>query len=152
MNIDRHIISNAGHTPFEHALNSTEVCSIQVKGAAPEHTQIDRDSGPREDATMRKGLMPAAGAHSRCLAEHETCTCQVHELEWRQFLKTRGPSVVGGNLARTVYVLDKGKKKSKIPFLPIAVSTSGRVYEDFERLLFLHAHREASILAGELPE
>ncbi len=37
-------------------------------------------------------------------------------------------------------------------FLPIAVSTSGRVYEDFARLLFLHAHREASILAGELPE
>ncbi len=35
---------------------------------------------------------------------------------------------------------------------PIAVSTSGRVYEDFARLLFLHAHREASILAGELPE
>ncbi len=26
------------------------------------------------------------------------------------------------------------------------------VYEDFARLLFLHAHREASILAGELPE
>jgi hypothetical protein len=39
-----------------------------------------------------------------------------------------------------------------IVFLPIAVSTSGRVYEDFTRLLFLHAHREASILAGELPE
>jgi hypothetical protein len=34
----------------------------------------------------------------------------------------------------------------------IAVSTSGRVYEDFARLLFLHAHREASILAGTLPE
>ena len=39
-----------------------------------------------------------------------------------------------------------------IVFLPIAVSTSGRVYEDFARLLFLHAHRETSILAGELPE
>jgi hypothetical protein len=37
-------------------------------------------------------------------------------------------------------------------FLPIAVSTSGRVYEDFARLLFLHANREPSILAGELPE
>ncbi len=30
--------------------------------------------------------------------------------------------------------------------------TSGRVYDDFTRLIFLHAHREASILAGELPE
>ncbi len=37
-------------------------------------------------------------------------------------------------------------------FLPIAVSTSGRVYEDFTRLLFLHTDREDSILAGELPE
>jgi hypothetical protein len=29
-----------------------------------------------------------------------------------------------------------------IVFLPIVVSTSGRVYEDFARLLFLHVHRE----------
>jgi hypothetical protein len=39
-----------------------------------------------------------------------------------------------------------------IVFLPITVRTSGRVYEDFVRLFFLHVHREASILAGELPE
>jgi hypothetical protein len=49
-----------------------------------------------------------------------------------------------------------------IVFLPVAVSTSGhtselkmtlgRVYDDFVRLLFLHAHREGSILAGESPE
>jgi hypothetical protein len=39
-----------------------------------------------------------------------------------------------------------------IVFLPDTVSTSVRVYDDFTRLLFLHAHREASILAGELPE
>jgi hypothetical protein len=39
-----------------------------------------------------------------------------------------------------------------IVFLPIAVSTSGRVYEDFTRLFFLHAHREPSTLVGELPE
>jgi hypothetical protein len=32
-----------------------------------------------------------------------------------------------------------------ISFLPIIVSTSGHVYEDFARLLFLHVHREASI-------
>ena len=34
----------------------------------------------------------------------------------------------------------------------MTVNTSGRVYNDFVRLLFLHTHREASILAGELPE
>jgi hypothetical protein len=39
-----------------------------------------------------------------------------------------------------------------IVFLSITVSTSGHVYEDFARLLFLHAHREASILDGELSE
>ncbi len=39
-----------------------------------------------------------------------------------------------------------------IVFLSIAVSTSGRVYEYFPRLLFLRSHREVSILARELPE
>jgi len=39
-----------------------------------------------------------------------------------------------------------------IVFLPVSVSTSGRVHDDFTRLLFLDAHREASVLAGELPE
>ena len=40
-----------------------------------------------------------------------------------------------------------------IVFMPVAVNTtSGRLYDDFLRLLFLHAHREASALAGELPE
>ncbi len=29
---------------------------------------------------------------------------------------------------------------------------SGRVDDDFVRLIFLHEHRETSILAGELPE
>ena len=39
-----------------------------------------------------------------------------------------------------------------IAFLPVAVDTSGRIYDDFSRLLFLHAHREASALANEIPE
>ena len=32
------------------------------------------------------------------------------------------------------------------------MDTSGRLYDDFSRLLFLHAHRKASALANELPE
>jgi hypothetical protein len=36
--------------------------------------------------------------------------------------------------------------------MPVAVDTAGRIYEDFSLLLFLHAHREASALANELPE
>jgi hypothetical protein len=39
-----------------------------------------------------------------------------------------------------------------ITFMPVAVDTSGRVYDDFSRLLFLHAHREASALSNEIPE
>jgi hypothetical protein len=36
--------------------------------------------------------------------------------------------------------------------MPVPVDTTGRIYEDFSRLLFLHAHRETSVLANELPE
>jgi hypothetical protein len=39
-----------------------------------------------------------------------------------------------------------------ISFMPVAVDTSGRIYDDFLRLLFLHAHREASALANDIPE
>jgi hypothetical protein len=39
-----------------------------------------------------------------------------------------------------------------IAFLPVAVDTSGRIYEDFSRLLYVHANREASVLANEIPE
>jgi hypothetical protein len=36
--------------------------------------------------------------------------------------------------------------------MSVVVDTSGRVYDDFSLLLFLHAHREASALANEIPE
>jgi hypothetical protein len=39
-----------------------------------------------------------------------------------------------------------------IAFMPVAVDTTGRIYEDFSRLLFLHAHRETSALGNEIPE
>jgi hypothetical protein len=39
-----------------------------------------------------------------------------------------------------------------VVFLPVAASTSGRINEETLRLLFLHANREASALAGEVPE
>ncbi len=39
-----------------------------------------------------------------------------------------------------------------IAFMSETVDTSGRVYDDFSRLLFLHAHREASALSNEIPE
>jgi hypothetical protein len=39
-----------------------------------------------------------------------------------------------------------------ISFLPVVVYTTGRVYDDFSRLLFLDAHREVSAPANEIPE
>jgi hypothetical protein len=39
-----------------------------------------------------------------------------------------------------------------IVFLPAVVDTTGRLHDNFIRLLFLHAHREASALSNEIPE
>jgi hypothetical protein len=38
-----------------------------------------------------------------------------------------------------------------IVFLPVAVDTSGRIYDDFSHL-FLHTNRETSVLTDEIPE
>ncbi len=37
-------------------------------------------------------------------------------------------------------------------FISLAVDTTGHLYDDFIRLLFLHSHLEWSALANELPE
>ena len=39
-----------------------------------------------------------------------------------------------------------------IAFIPLAVDTTGRMYDEFIHLLFLHPHREASVLDNELTE
>ena len=39
-----------------------------------------------------------------------------------------------------------------IAFIPLPVDTTGRMYDEFNRLLLLHAHRDASASANELPE
>jgi hypothetical protein len=39
-----------------------------------------------------------------------------------------------------------------IAFMPVGVDTSGRIDDDFLRLLFLHPHRETSALTNEIPE
>ena len=49
---------------------------------------------------------------------------------------------------RNVYL----NRPDSISVLPLEVDTEGRLYDDFIRLLFLHAHREASTLADELSE
>ncbi len=39
-----------------------------------------------------------------------------------------------------------------IVFMPVAVDTSDRIYDDFLRLLFLHTHCETSALSNDIPE
>jgi hypothetical protein len=39
-----------------------------------------------------------------------------------------------------------------IAFIPLPVDTTGRMYDEFIRLLFLHPHRETSVLTNEFPE
>ena len=39
-----------------------------------------------------------------------------------------------------------------IAFIPLVVDTTGRMYDEFIRLLFLHGHRGASVLTNALPE
>ena len=39
-----------------------------------------------------------------------------------------------------------------ISFIPLPVDTTGHLYDEFIRLLFLHDHREISALANEFPE
>ena len=39
-----------------------------------------------------------------------------------------------------------------IVFIPLTVDTTGRMYDEFIRLLFFHTHRETSALTNEYPE
>ena len=39
-----------------------------------------------------------------------------------------------------------------IAFIPMAVDTTGSLYDDFIRLFFLHSHHETSVLTNELTE
>jgi hypothetical protein len=58
-------------------------------------------------------------------------------------------------VARTKILHDRQlyfNRPDPIAFLPVAVDTTGRMYDDFSRLLFLHANREASALANEKPQ
>jgi hypothetical protein len=43
-------------------------------------------------------------------------------------------------------------RQEPITFLPVTVDTSGLLYDDFSRLLFLDTNRETSSLTNEIPE
>ncbi len=42
-------------------------------------------------------------------------------------------------------------RSNRIGFMSLTVDTSDRIHDDFNRLLFLHDHREALVLANEIP-
>ncbi len=73
-------------------------------------------------------------------------------------MTTTGSPQTDGDLNNTVRIKIRHYRQlyvdmtDPIVFLPVSVSTSGRVYDDFVRLFFWHVHREASILVGELTE
>ena len=67
------------------------------------------------------------------------------------------PDAVLKEVARIKFVTNNYRRiylnhPDPIAFMPLVVDTPGRLYDDFIRLLFLHAHREASALTNELPE
>ena len=74
---------------------------------------------------------PVISIFAGCLANHDRAHSRTKIRHYRQ-----------------LYI----NRPEPIAFMPVAVDTTGRIYEDFSRLLFLHAHREASALANELPE
>ena len=49
---------------------------------------------------------------------------------------------------RNVYL----NRPDPIVFIPLGVDTTGHVYDEFIRLLFLNTHCETSVLTNELPE
>jgi hypothetical protein len=55
-------------------------------------------------------------------------------------------------LYRELQLYIDAETEKPIAFMPVAVHKSGRIYDDFLRLLFLHAHREASALDNDIPE
>ena len=51
-----------------------------------------------------------------------------------------------------VQLTNTRRSPDPIVFIPLTVDTTGRMYDEFIRLLFLHTHRVASALDNELSE
>ncbi len=103
--------------------------------------------------TTRSKITPATGTHTRYVSSHVHTTGQLTNTR----RSDDAPKVDGAlrEVVRTkilhyrqLYI----NRPDPIAFLPATADTTGRVYDDFSRLLFLHTHREASALANETPE
>ena len=66
--------------------------------------------------------------------------------------RTDGAPEPDGALRTVARAKIRHDRPEPIAFMPVAVDTASRIYEDFSRLLFLHVHREASALDNEIPE
>ena len=75
-----------------------------------------------------------------------------------QCLRSTGPPQTDGVLNNATHIGNNHYRQNydelpePVVFLTVSVSTSGRVNEEFLRLLFLDVNREASVLTGELSE
>jgi hypothetical protein len=91
--------------------------------------------------------------HTRCVSSHGHTTGQLTNTR----SSDDSPEVdgVSREVVRTKilhYRQSYINRPDPITFLPGAVDTTGRLYDDFSRLLFLHTHREDSTLSNEIPE
>ncbi len=50
------------------------------------------------------------------------------------------------------FIINNLNHPNPIEFIPLSVDTTGRMYDEFIRLLFFHTHRETSVSVNELPE
>jgi hypothetical protein len=84
------------------------------------------------------------------------CTTQRTKGELTHRVSSTGAPHPDGTLNKTTrnktrhYRQLYSDRTDPVVFLPIVVSTSGHVHADFTQLIFLHVHREASILTEVL--
>ena len=73
-------------------------------------------------------------------------------------IRSTGEPQQDGTLNTAAHIKNKHYKRiyaeppKPVVFLPVSVSTSGRINEETISLLFLHDNREASVLSGEVSE
>ena len=83
-------------------------------------------------------------------------TCNLLDSSRTQGVQTSGAPDPDGVLKEVVRIKIRHYRQlylngpDPIALFPLTVDTSGRLYDDFIRLFFLHAHREVSALNNEL--
>jgi hypothetical protein len=138
----------------------------QVKSSASQsHDWVVYRLGGISGSVVHKGkihkITPATGKEKGDLERKDYVVLSSHVRATGQLTNTRrsdGAPEPDGALRvvtrkkilhdRQLYI----NRPDPITFLPVAVDTTGRIYYDLSRLLFLHTNRESSALSNEIPE